>query len=1597
MTPSVLQVKKLGAKMIVADNNAWDEAPFSVQFAGFNEMYNVSVARPIDFFAGLHQQNIGARATFTETEHMACTSQDSFGRLACEDRTVKFHLCATLRDDANLYNEPYDAVRASLPAGSGYVGPAAETYTNGVAGTALYPWAGWQAKNMKFFVQLDDNTEDAHRMPLCNDGTDLTCKPKFRLSCPTSDELSEYTDLLKSAQGHQTFNIGCKSMSVLNLPAVGTQPKQSVECDTLSQDKINDMKAATVLVDTTDSSGASTQVSYNKWEYFCGSHVDRRLMFSFENTQSKGKDAMKCPFDFVNDNTWAGMSTAQRQAAYNKLPYVLFTVLDDDDEINISKRPTLKLVNDALPDAGTGANTRTCGSFSSAGINVNTNAVKLRINDDETFMVDNSYINRDVSTHVTDFSTVQWDGTEGKLKWSVHNKMYVAPEEKTFVNVALGGCEQENAATGAPSLEDHWNRYQHHYGVNAFYGSQLSNMTEDRIFGNCDLYDLDSLQALGIGPQTSNIDLFKALFGDDSCQPTAQDYANLAAHDMLRGFNENNVSTASCKNTLYPPVRNLGATGKWTVDAHTMTGDWVNHGEIGSQGFSAHISLTLEKLKQCMTRKGESVVVTTMEPETAQTKYTFKVSTTTATAKRKADLDYDSFSVTCTEQTYNLRIGTKLYALSGMNTDTTDNVYIDSAKYASSDHNNALCYNPQATAPTPKINCVDSPSGKAGPGHKCITDGDLATEGAENANLVKALEFEVYADMQVIANTNAGFGTTRKSYYGVHDINEVLATSANGKAENCYGVEAYAVEHATANAVVDAAQGNHGGAIEKGLVAQQDQITRTIIKFRSNCLYTRPYDATTQTWQTAIQDTFAKCADTALDPTNFNFEMRLWECKDVTHLKNPVNSPLCQLMPDFKKISLSLAFVENPVDVDYTVDYSKLLRMYVSGGMRHDNAISGPAVATYNNFDTWRKSVTASVDTAKYTTNGMLVVSFGLQDGSALEATMISAIDNVRMCNIKKQCYMDFDPSQNPWFGAEPYVKDTVNQEKCTFKNVISDATHSPMALWATNKANCVESSTNKCKALTRKTMGSTPPTSRPHLTCDKVQWEDFALAEAEQYTTGEMGTIATVLASGGIAITKRSLATMLNPVLESMLVIEGSKTTAYASSIHGNCEIDPETVTDNFPLKQTADRSSGLTSETVVKHADDGTDVYLQHYFPKSAVSSDKGAGACTCKGMLSYNYVDSTNNRPFQGRTQRKVVYTGDNDYSYKRQDLANLHLCSYYNTPRHSTNNLPLTSVDVFMISLKRFQVDTEYVFEFAAVQYDKDAITQYDETNSAYNQFSARRLLAATNDLDILTKAKLSKQIEAHGAPKRKLLNVLTHVDPQLTSSALMPQGMVAAMPLETDEREPHPHAVVSNDMVTVTVSDPTGTVFKDYDDFFEDDLIGDDCKGKWGVALDRCYFRSHWAFGGDEQAGKILFLLVTILTLLWFSAICLATCKPNIMCTVRGSKCDSTNCCLQFMQCSVTVLSMLMHLNVSRWMELCSGSISDAQSTVYMFVEFVIFNVGVYMFSPIWFACHALMLVLNIAVWTHAAARHLFPPAAKYQSLDKASQNKGLTV
>jgi hypothetical protein len=1026
---------------------------------------------------------------------------------------------------------------------------------------------------------------------------------------------------------------------------------------------------------------------------FCGDDVPKRLLWKVTNILKEGKNVLNCPSD--GSGSW------------DNIPFLTFRNKDDDGLINLSRRPQLCLTNGAIPDnmVQNPTETQTCSVFGAPdadGDYASERCIDLRVQDDEMFHQDNTKLDADITTMEAEFGPPRWDSDAGRLEISINNRYYHSPQEKTLVNVQLGECEPESDK----DIDEFWAQHLGSQNTNPITGDPANSIPG--AFGDCDFLDASNMGAADL----SNAEMFERLFGDASAQADASRYDS----GPLFGF----TADPGQHNVLFTQERALGAGGSWTYEPVSVE----DHGsdKLGTKGFSAKLSVSLERLQRCADRTGQDIV--TISTANSNTLYKFTISSTHVSAKRTGDSTYAHYSPRCTSREYTLSVSNSMFALSGLSSNAKNNaIYVDSMNYVSG-------------------GCSGNCNPNVGPQHDC-PDSAVPAFNSFDQNTLKAMQYKVNLDMRTVVNrfltdVETEAYTDVSMYYGL-----VNAADVEVNANNCYGAHATAVSSG-----VDSGDGD-------------DDVTRTQITFRTACMELRTHDGTA--FGLPVADAFATCTVPDLnnpsENTDFSFRVRLWECANEASLTDGTLTG-CQQLPDWLHVSVGIAFTENPTSVEYEVKFEKLMRFYRS----HDHRDStGAYPANAQDAATWRRKnilyATEQNPTVTYPVDSMLTTSLGFVEGSALEATMTTTIKDVRLCRFKKHCHHSV---------VSPAA--TVTSPLCTFQSMLIDKTHSPFGHHAANAVlkdgdkGCTEDGTKRaCPVVT---FGAT---AVPRLTCKRSLWEDFALSEAQYYVANKESEFLNALSDGsGKSLSVALLAYAFDPTIETMLMVKDGATTTIAESIHGSCEKNA----DILPVG---------SKETV---GIAGKEVDIRHIFPKAA-DDNSAAGSCTCKGQRAYNFesAEGSGVYPYRDSGTRKVVYTPA-EYSSDINNPANLHKCTWQNAPQHSDNNTPLNSVDQFTMSLGRLQRDQTYYFEISAVQYDHKAFI--DNGVGSEDQFitagGARRLLHVGNRRGDIPAAGIQQRAAKHtkalkSDASRKMLTLLLPVSDVVHTDAIFPQGKV----------------------------------------------------------------------------------------------------------------------------------------------------------------------------------------------------------------------------
>jgi hypothetical protein len=1411
-------------RLTVTENaqTIYDDNPMRSVWAGLDTSLEATKDAPLHWYGGLQVgsqiasaplfSHSGSSLSITETEHSECQWSGMPKKMECASREFRMHICLQQRKDDALLVDP------------------------------VFNWqTAWGQYDERFWVTLNEPVAQ----PWANIG-DL-----YELTCPTTSELQSRSggvnDVSCTPYSKKKFEYIHQTCDVS--AGVGTATRTDYLGNTKSGDVCNqvvnetgtrtkpvpcnfDGSYKTVCNDACESQGNTPsdraldcyEAAPGVWrnrktnqlqvcleadpnaEYsYCEATGTKpyRLHYRFKTSSQTSEGAgLRCPksdeVTGINGDITQGMTfTGGNTNLFNSLPYINVKILDDSNVINLSRRPSLCMYNDELPSSYK-ETTNSCGRFGKGENSANPAAsesgacVPLRIADDEVFVTNNAYEDRDLNLFEASFSEPTWNSIDGKVEVSVTDRYFdqndagVPDNERTLVNFGIGSCP--------PDTTTLWNNPSHN----------LLADTNQNAFGNCDFVDEAALETIFAGK--SKAEVFALLFGAASTQPASDHHGSAKS---LFGADATNGVGGATSNTLFRSPRSFDASTnkEWKTSRASISNH--SNADLSSRGFTGTFSASLEDLQGCLLRNNDPALVTSVDAATGNTMYTFSLSATHVTAKRKGDTSYPVFSTQCVDREYTLTVGNKLMALSGVRTaggvldgEKQDSVaYVDLMGYEESD----TCIGTSDPAADWTANCKE-----LGPEHSCDAP-DCSTNPETNLpnckSHLKRMEYTVNLDMRVLSRPYDG--ATVKSYYGVSKIPSDLASSVVVDDErNCYGAAPEEVDI---------------GFSDDGAGANDNSVVRTTIKFATSCLNLKNAAGVVQA------DTFASCANSTLSPTDFSFDVQLHECTDETQLfGDPKQGSTCQLLPDKFRVTIAMAFVENPSDTVFVAPYEKMMRFYRSVDHRYldstTNQLAYPASSTYDSADpkteptelkTWRENQIISTNRATpvvtYPSDAMAVFSLGFKEGSALESTMTSAIKDVNLCEFRKPCWM---AGYVPFVQGADEIKDIPECKwELHLRSGASDP-RSPLALWARNQPisetaghpGCAdEAATGATQCDVQSTLqqdGNGNDVSPPYLTCDTAKWEDWLVKEA-QAGLADQNRFGTIELPGTETLDVPTMVQILNPVRSSQSLISNGKTTPYAESLYGNCEVNAESY-DVTATEQVTDAS--------------GNSYDLHHIFPKAGpeVSGEPTpSGACTCKGQRAYMYQDVNQAAPYQDASARKVIYS-NKLYSDNVNDVANLHRCTWRNSPGQSVTDNPVNSVDQFAFSLKKMLRNVEYHFEVTAVQYDTNAFGtgSIDLTTDQFDLgASSRRLLAMADELpaaSIKRRAHLRHQAKSI---KRNLLSTLTsmHGD-AMSTNLIMPQG-----PVQYQEADPS-QAITTQGSGSFMVVGPSVDHAGDHSDF-----------------------------------------------------------------------------------------------------------------------------------------------------------------------------------
>ena len=1114
------------------------------------------------------------------------------------------------------------------------------------AGNGLWDTNDLSSQTIQFYTDIEDSAFAWANM----DG-------KYKLECPPQSYLN-------SIKGSLT-KLSCTSMSTV-LRTDQDQTSTAVFCgDSGEALRTKGLRPANADWEYHRPNIQLDGVPTDEYDLYC-KDKPRKLLWEITIPAKANRNILKCPTDGTD-------------VQFESLPYVNFTTMDDQGVINLSKRPKLCMEAGKMSTHDTnvqnqdscayfGARTGLAGYTPSTAAGTSARCLDMRIQDDEMTHINHAANDADSFRMNTQMAAPAWDTSSGSMQIQVSNNYPVSGNERQLINVGPGKCLQGDES----SLEDVWNK------------QPLAD-----ILSNCDLLDSSKIN-IGTDPAMTMDQLYEAIFGVNSEQLTPTEF-NTGSREPF-GF----TASDGKQNYLFPEPRNMEGVNlgnKWRVFKDASAAD-------ENPTFVAELAATLEGLRACVDRSGNSIL--SIKAESGFTTYSFHMHSTIVTAQRPDELAWHHWSPVCTERAYEITVSNTMFALGGMTTDERSHIYVDSMGYLGD--GDGVC---QGAA---------SCGADKGPEHPCpIEDNDV------NAATLKMFEYKVNMDFKINENV-VGNGQSVKTYYGLgshqDDLDNVVTVN------NCYGAEIHSI-----TPVVDPNGADAGNSI------RENGVTRTTLTFRTNkCFELRP------DWQdsasAAVPDVFVTCKDRPEDNTRFDFRTRMWECteeSDLKHADGPGHDgSTCILLPDWVHVHITLGFVQDVETISYTVNFETKMAMYrsidhrlPSGGFVPNNRIADvgdPKKSQPNDRDIWRAANilarTAAQPVPVISKDANLAISLGFTDGSPLASTMTSAIRGVRLCRFKKYCYLP---------GINQYPLAAHGAEKCTRQMLFVDASHSPYAHWARNTIfgssvkGCSEKDTSTgaqtCKLLPFAGAGLADPTTAafasevPYLTCDKDRWEDFLVSEVIQSTQwvnaifGEVTGIDSDDYQG--AANQGKVIRALQPVKEAQLMIDNGATTFQAEDIHGNCELE----------SHTEDGGSEIIYAWGVEEADTSKDVTVSYLFPKESLGEVvngepvvRPSGVCTCKGQKAYNWADAAvgGANTYRPRNKRQVIYSPQK-YSPDEHDAANLHLCPWQITPQDKDYHTPQNSVDVFHMSLKNLQYDTDWNFEISAVVLDHNAFT------------------------------------------------------------------------------------------------------------------------------------------------------------------------------------------------------------------------------------------------------------------------------------------------
>ena len=410
--------------------------------------------------------------------------------------------------------------------------------------------------------------------------------------------------------------------------------------------------------------------------------------------------------------------------------------------------------------------------------------VNIVVQDDELFVSNHALDMRDVADMPMVFHDAVWDSTNGRLNIDVTDRYYTSPQEKTLAYYGVGTC---------PDTDAIWESAEN---------NPMADANTD-VFGSCDF-----LKDSYFANYTTLASVFEAMYGESSYQPNSAHYA--IGNGLFGGDVTAAANSAGKNNVLFMAPNPLNADAQWTTSRFNMTdAASADNVDLRPEGVRVTFSATIEQLQKCTlptvgaSNTGGFAVKTSVD-SAGNTMYTFNMSATHVTAKRKGDSTHHFYSSSCSHRQYTLTVGNTLMAMSGIKTEggssTSDShVYVDEMGYSTQV---GVCSATGACRPD------------LGPKHAC-SNSTPATD-------LRAFEYKVNLDMRVYSQLTAA-GMINK-YIAVSDHGSDYQTDVVVNSDNCYGAAPVSVSNGW---------GKKRGANDA--IVDDQSVVRSVLTFRTAC------------------------------------------------------------------------------------------------------------------------------------------------------------------------------------------------------------------------------------------------------------------------------------------------------------------------------------------------------------------------------------------------------------------------------------------------------------------------------------------------------------------------------------------------------------------------------------------------------------------------------------------------------------------------------------------------------------------------------------------------------------------------------------------